>query len=183
VETFLLISVVLLWIVVIAQLILFLVFSKLVVRFLNGFRLVGRKVEPVRLQRGERAPFFREKDQWGLWHTQTDVQDRATLLLFVNNTCGTCRMLLKQLQDFHGWEQECRLLVVASSPLDEDKKLPPSIPLLLSAQMFEAYRIDSVPMAVAYGPDERLLEVTKVEKFEQFEQLAFLLSRDHSKAG
>ncbi len=177
-ETFLLISVILLWIVVIALLVLFLIFSKLVVRFLNGFRVNGGKMEAVEMQPGEAVPFFREKDQAGVWHNQTDEQVRPTLLLFVNNTCGTCKAILQKLSDLKSMENEIRLLVIASSPLDEDKEVPPSIPFLLSAKMSEQFRVRSVPMAVLYGSDDRL---QAVQKLERFEQLLFLLKGDTAK--
>ncbi|MFD2171910.1 hypothetical protein [Tumebacillus lipolyticus] len=54
-------------------------------------------MEAVEMQPGEAVPFFREKDQAGVWHNQTDEQVRPTLLLFVNNTSGTCKAILQKL--------------------------------------------------------------------------------------
>ncbi|KZE39340.1 peroxiredoxin [Brevibacillus parabrevis] len=171
-EKALLVSNLLLWIVVLIQLALFVVFAKLVVRFLNGFQAKGEtKVESVTLQAGDKAPMFWEKDQHGVMQSLEKNENKFTLLLFISETCGVCEKILKQLPQVELADRNLRIFVVSTTSLGPKEDLVKDFPLLKAGDLFQAYRIKALPTGVLISPDKHIVSTSEIPEINRLYQL------------
>lgn len=171
-ENALLVSNLLLWIVILLQLGLFIVFAKLVVRFLNGFRVnEGNQIETATLEAGDKAPAFWEKDQFGVMHSLEQNDNKYTLLLFISETCGICEKILRQLPEVEFSEKNLRLFVISSTSMGPKETLVRGFPFLKAGDMFQAYRVSALPTGVLISPDQRIVSISEIPEMNKLYQM------------
>ncbi|WP_103104835.1 redoxin domain-containing protein [Brevibacillus reuszeri] len=171
-EKALLISNLLLWIVILLQLALFVVFAKLVVQFLNGFRAKAEgKFESAALQAGDKAPMFWEKDQYGVMQSLEKNDNKYTLLLFISETCGICEKILRQLPQIDFAEKNLRLFVVSTASLGPKEDLVKNYPFLKAGDLFQAYRVNALPTGVLISPEWRIVSMSEIPEISKLYQL------------
>jgi hypothetical protein len=181
-ETFLLVSNVLLWVFMIAQIGVMVLLARLVAQFLNGFRAVNGRVEPVGLPIGERAPLFRGRDLEGRSVRLADLAGQTTLLLFASPTCGVCHEVAAGLGPIlHRFEMRA-LVVVAKKggAADTTLSVPAGVPVLLSDEVIDMYRVREFPTAVLVGATGTIL---LNERISNLTQLSYLLEQGMKRAG
>jgi AhpC/TSA family len=89
-----------LWIVVILQTILIFFLTKLVVQFLNRFRVSNHGLESNELVIGMDAPLFRVKNHKDKTVTLEDPRNDYNVLVFVKEGCSTCSNFLEKLTPY-----------------------------------------------------------------------------------
>lgn len=139
-----LISHVLLWGFIIVQSFVIFLLTKLIVQFLNRFRLEGNKI----ISKGSKAPLFREKDTKGNLVRMSDFEKKWTLLVFVKDSCSICKEIIPLLPDIKQQSaRPLRILAVTSEEGEKtiDNKLDESISLIRSNDIINNYEIQEVP--------------------------------------
>ncbi|MEJ8547680.1 hypothetical protein [Brevibacillus borstelensis] len=175
-----LISHILLWAIVLIQMVVMYAIVRLVVQFLNRFRLSDKKIELSQLQAGQGAPSFREKDQQGNVIQPIAENGGDTLLMFVGDSCGTCKEILPYLAELRKQYPHIRMIAVAEKIYYEQSiELPPGIPLLRSSSLFGTYLISKVPTLVLI--DHQGI-IQAVEQISALQQLVNLLEHQSKKA-
>jgi hypothetical protein len=135
------VSVLLLWILVIIQLGITFMLTKLISAFLNSS---GVKNLP-KLEIGSKAPLFREFDQNG--NIITLENNKVTLLLFIKDTCNNCKNILNNINKIKNINIEIILISGLADNWDLTQ-LPKDIPLIQSSIVMRNYLIERVPTAV-----------------------------------
>ncbi|MCM3561169.1 peroxiredoxin family protein [Brevibacillus borstelensis] len=166
------ISNVLLWVVVFVQSIILLFFIRLVVQFLNRFRISDKQVEMASLSIGGSAPFFREKNQQGDIVELNDQQAEQTLLLFTNDHCGTCKAVISELQHARNQYPHVRIIVVAN-PIYYEKgmEIPEGIHLIRSEEIMQKYQIHIVPTAILVDENRMIRDIKQVKDYRDIESM------------
>ena len=140
--SFLTVSIIILWIIIIFQSVLIFYSTKFVAQFLQTFRLSGNQAISEDLIVGEEVPLFREKDQLKREIELVSNKGKYTLLLFAGAQCGYCKEILSNLSDIQ--EQfDLRVIVISRENLNEyhSKELS----FIHSDHLFKSYRIQMVP--------------------------------------
>jgi thioredoxin-related protein len=137
-------SVIILWLVVIVQSIIIYYLSKYVVDFLNSFKISNNKAASIQLLVGQKAPLFREEDQNKMVVKLSDSRDKNTILLFVSNDCMFCKELLPKLY-LIPQQLDLRIIVISQSKLDTNNLDFTHISILQSELLFRSYFVKTVP--------------------------------------
>ncbi|MEJ8548724.1 hypothetical protein [Brevibacillus borstelensis] len=163
----LVISNLLLWVVVFVQTIILFFFIRLVVQFLNRFRVNDKQVTAATLTIGEKAPVFREKDQHGEVVQATEDVEKQTFMLFTNDTCGTCKAIIPELPHILQDYPDVRVIVV-SNPIYYEKGLevPSAIHLVRSNDLINKFLIQIVPTAVLIDHDGIIRAIRQVTSIQ-----------------
>ncbi|MFD2169220.1 TlpA family protein disulfide reductase [Tumebacillus lipolyticus] len=174
-DTFVTISIILLWVFMIAQMVVIYFLAKLVAGFLNRFRLIQPEVEYLKIGIGQQAPMFREKDQHGNLIKLSDLQGRPTMLLFVRESCNVCKRVLPELSVLATSMKSLRIIVITGTDADGPSfELPGGIHLLRSDEIFENYYIRKVPEYVLVGGDGNVLLMDSATDFDRlFDNLKY----------
>lgn len=176
-QTFLIVSNILLWVCMIAVLFGFFYLARMVGEFLNRFRVADGKLDSVRLERGQSAPPFREKNHRGEVVRLSDHDGRLTMLLFKSQSCNTCRDITANLHHLGEAYPDLHILIVDRAAGEEwERPLAPQIHLLLSDDIFKSYYVETVPHLFLIDPNGVIL-VT--EQLRGFEHLLSELDRLH----
>ncbi|MGC5325731.1 TlpA family protein disulfide reductase [Brevibacillus sp. SYSU BS000544] len=163
-----LISHILLWILLLLQTLIIYFLLKLVVQFLNRFRLEDKKVEIPSLVLGQRAPLFREKDQHGRTIALAESNGYLTLLFFVQDTCGTCKSIIPHINKLLQFDHNLKIIMIAGRiSLQDTMEVPEGIPLIRSNDLFSSYYVTKAPTAVLVGPAGEVIEIHEITEFEQ----------------
>jgi thiol-disulfide isomerase/thioredoxin len=149
-ETLLLISSVLLWLIVLGNLLLTLT----VIRRINA-GLPGEKRTLTGLHAGEAAPSFSARTLDGQTRTLADYADRATALVFMASGCGACKALLPALGKIDSQAQQSKTELVLVFDGDEEQiraLVEPfafQFPVLLAPRndnaLFQDYQVHGTP--------------------------------------
>ncbi|WP_289141166.1 redoxin domain-containing protein [uncultured Brevibacillus sp.] len=168
----LMISNLLLWIALFIQSLILLFFIRLVVKFLNRFRISNMQVEAAILKIGEKAPYFREKDQNGKVIQVTQHLGKHTLLLFTNDTCGTCKVIIPDLPYVSSNSPDVTVIVV-SNPIFYEKglEMPTGISLIRSEDIMSKYYIQAVPTAVLIDNGGTIRAIKQVSAFQEIVEM------------
>lgn len=172
-ETFLIISNILMWVCMIMLVAGFFYLSRMVGEFLSRFRVSEGKVDPISLQIGQQAPYFRALDHRGeLIRLSPDQEHKGvTVLMFKNSACGTCASILGHLQQGLMLDPQVRLILVDNGSNKEgDLTLPDGVHLVHSPDVFQSYFIDQVPEMFAVGANGTILKRGRVQNFEHLQQ-------------
>ncbi len=157
-ETSLVISSVLLWLIVLANVFLTLA-------LIRRFNRTGQSVE-VGLKAGTAAPDFTAQTLQGVTKTLADYQERAIVLIFVSPTCQPCRERLPMLQKtaVEARADGVEFLLVSGGALEETRawgqEADIQLPLLVATQnqnpFFKDYQITSTPTFCLLGVDGKV---------------------------
>ncbi|MGG4449943.1 redoxin domain-containing protein [Brevibacillus sp. HB1.4B] len=150
------------------QLVIILFFSKLLVDFLNRFRLSGKTIEDTSLIVGDRAPLFREKDQTGNLVKLADNFGKKSVLLFISETCETCKDLIPYLSDITLINPYLKIFVIVSNySKQKEYNIPDQISLIRSENIVKQYYIRTVPTMIMVDEKGYILYANGVDNFEQ----------------
>ena len=133
-----------LWGFIIIQSFVIFLLTKLIVQFLNRFRLEGSKI----ISKGNKAPLFRETDTKGNLVRMSDFEKGWTLLVFIKDSCSVCKESIPLLPDIK--KQSARpLRILAIAPEDGEKtidnQLDETISLIRSDDIINNYEIEEIP--------------------------------------
>ncbi|WP_157721976.1 TlpA family protein disulfide reductase [Tumebacillus avium] len=148
--TFLVISNIVLWVVVILQFLLFFTMTRSVSQFLKRFQINATDTaQNAVLLLGSRAPLFSELDHRGEIVTLNKNEGRATLLLFTLDTCSICQSIIEKLPQLFKDSPDLRVIVVAPEDLGAPvKPIPDGVSMIRSHSIMENYKIQNVPFFV-----------------------------------
>ena len=175
-ENSLLISNFLLWVVILIQSIILVAFIRLVVQFLNRFRISDKQVEVATLSIGGPAPVFRERNQNGVVIELNNQQTEQTLLVFTSDTCGTCKVVIPELQHTRKHYPNVRVIVV-SNPIYYEKgiEIPEGIHLIRSDEIMNKYHVHVVPTAFLVDENGTIREIKQVKDHQDVEAMFNML--------
>lgn len=140
--SFLTISVIVLWIIIIFQSVLIFYSTKFVAQFLQTFRLSGNQAITENLIVGEEVPLFRERDQLKREIELVSNKGKYTLLLFAGAQCGYCKELIPSLLDIQE-RFDLRTIVISQENLNQYHSN--ELSFINSEHLFKSYRIQMVP--------------------------------------
>jgi len=149
-QTFMVVSNLLLWCVLIVQMILFFVITRSVKEFMQRFQ-GGTAPDQDRsgIVLGQKAPLFSEEDHRGQIIRLSRGAQYRTLLLFTLDECVGCQKLIPQLPELVDMEPSLRVVVVAPEDLSaREKQVPPGISLIRSNWLMEMYDVKQTPYYV-----------------------------------
>lgn len=151
----------LLWIVVFIQMGFLYYLAKLVAEFMNRIRLTNKGVTLNSLKVGSRAPQFREKDHHGAT-IRLSGYNGLTLLVFAQESCGTCKQIIPELSVVRKIKENIRTLVISKQPLSNIQQIPESVHYIQSATIFENYQISKVPTVMLIDNDSMLISINEI---------------------
>lgn len=164
-ENFLLISNILLWTVVIVLIVFMYLLTKLVVDFLNKFRLSNQTVQKNELGAGQVAPIFRETDRQGNVVVLSENMGKNTYILFTSHTCGICKTIIPQIQT-----EEMNLggsrFIIVSDNYDSTIKEPKNVNWIISNGLMKAYFIEMVPTLVTVNQKGTVTSIDAILQYE-----------------
>lgn len=159
-ETALVISSVLLWLVVLVN-------SLLTLALIRRLNRTGQSLVDVGLKVGTTAPDFRAQTLQGVTKTLADYLGRAIVLIFVSPTCQPCRERLPMLQQAaaEASTSDVEFVLVSGGMLEEtqawDQEVDIQLPLLVATQdqnpFFKDYQITSTPTFCLLGADGKVV--------------------------
>ncbi|WP_254613161.1 redoxin domain-containing protein [Brevibacillus sp. HB1.2] len=152
---------VLLWVVVFIQMGFLYYLAKMVAEFLNRIRLTNRGVTLNSLRVGSKAPQFREKDQYGNT-IKLSEHNGTTLLVFAQESCGTCKRIIPELGLIRKLKDNIRILVISKQPLNSTLQIPENVHYIHSAVVFENYLISKVPTVMLVDNDSTLISINDI---------------------
>lgn len=168
-NTFLVVSNVVLWVLLIAQLIVFFFVTRWTAKFVQNFQVAApgsqSKSAPVV---GSRAPLFSEEDHRGDIVTLNKSAGRRTLLLFTLDTCSICQQFMEELPTL--WQRDADLRIVVVAPEDlaaPDKEVPQGVSFIRSHSLMENYMIQQVPFAVLINSQGYIEEAERIANLRQ----------------
>lgn len=150
-NTFMIVSNVLLWCMFIIQMILFFVVTRSVSEFIKRFKIhsPSGNQDTRNIVLGQKAPLFSEPDHRGEIIALHRGAEHRTLLLFTLDTCVVCEKLIPNLPKLTALEPSLRTVAVAQEDLSaQDKPIPPGVSLIRSNRMIELYDVKQVPYFV-----------------------------------
>lgn len=171
-DTFILVSIILLWVVVILQFGLFILLAKLVGQFLSRMRLAsnGQAVQ-YSLGVGDQAPLFREKDQAGRMRVLAETEGKQTLLLFSQDGCEICARVIPELPKLQ--EQTGMRILVLSPDGQGEHKLGPDVPvsIIRSQDVLDSYMNPPAPTMMLLDEKNYIMAKESVFSSRQLEIL------------
>ncbi|MED4572684.1 TlpA family protein disulfide reductase [Brevibacillus agri] len=160
-ENIVITSNVLLWVVVFIQMGFLYFLAKMVAEFLNRIRLTNKGVTLNSLRVGSKAPQFREKDQYGTT-IKLSEHNGTTLLLFAQESCGTCKSLIPELGLIKKLNDSIRILVISKQPFNNTLQIPENVHYIHSAVVFENYLISKVPTVMLVDNDLTIISINDI---------------------
>lgn len=160
-NTFMIVSNVLLWCVLIIQMILFFVVTRSVSELVKRFQVTqpGSGVNDTKIVLGQHAPLFSEQDHRGEIITLRRGASHRTLLVFTLDTCVACEKLIPELPKLLVDEPLLRIIVVAQEDLSaRDKQVPSGISLVRCNWLMEQYDVKQTPYYVLIDSDGRIAD-------------------------
>jgi thioredoxin-related protein len=117
--------------------------------------------------KGDKAPFFRERNQHGQIVKMPDEQEKNTLMVFTNDMCGTCKHVVPELDHVKRHYTDLRIIVV-SNPIyyEEGLQVPDGVHLIRSDGLMNTYLIHSVPTAMLIDREGIILATQSVSSYE-----------------
>lgn len=136
------ISEVLLWLFMLSLLGILLLFLRVQAKFINNLPIISPSLK---LNIGQPAPLFRETDQQG--QAVTLSENHQSLLIFVKDTCGLCKELIKNIRYLE--KEDTRIILVASVADNINAfKVPKSISIIQSNIVMKSYFVEQLPYIV-----------------------------------
>ncbi|MFD2171481.1 TlpA family protein disulfide reductase [Tumebacillus lipolyticus] len=179
-ETFLVISNIVLWICMIALIACFFYLARMVGDFLNRFRIKDGKLDRTTLKVGQQSPFFRLIDQRGEMVRLPAPENRYTAILFKNSSCGTCLDITTKLAQLSDHYFSMRLVLIDEGEEPEAKAvLPEGISLSYSSDVFQSYFVDKVPMLFIIDPNGVIVHFDYIDNYLH---MVSLLERSYQQA-
>ncbi len=160
---FLTISNYLLWVVLIIQTLFIFYLTKLIVNFLNRFRLVGNSIQEIRLEVGQEAPLFRSKNHLGEVVKLKDGSQRYTLLIFGSKSCSSCSEVIKNVSSQINNRNLRVFIIYNSDSVNEEVHPTEKVHHIYSSDIFENYYVSKVPHIFLIDPSG-MIKVSKVIK-------------------
>lgn len=158
-----LISHILLWTLMLIQMAFLFYLTRLIVQFLNRFRLSDKQAVSLTLQIGQRAPDFREKDQHGAIIRPASGNHQESLLLFVQDTCSKCKGIVAQLELLHKRFHRLRMIVIGGKIYyEKGLSAPEGIHFIRSDELLADYYIRAVPTAFLLDASGDIVEMKQV---------------------
>jgi len=161
-DTFLIVSNVLLWCVMVLQIILFFVVTRSVSEFIQRFKLNAPRANGDRqnIVLGQKAPLFSEPDHRGEIVTLRRGAEHRTLLVFTLDTCVVCGKLIPELPKLIAREPSLRVVVVSQEYLSApEKQMPAGISLIRSNMLMELYDVKQAPSFALIDRDGYITEM------------------------
>lgn len=174
-NTFLVISNILLWCGLIVQMILFFAvvrsMSELIKRFQGGES--GHNLSDTAVVLGQYAPLFSEQDHRGEIVTLRRHVDHRTLLVFTLDTCVACQKLIPELPKLLAQEPSLRLIAVAQEDLSaSEKQVPLGVSLIRCNWLMEQYDVKQTPYFVLINGDGRVADMGEIVNIKGLLELA-----------
>lgn len=174
-EKFYTASILILWFVVFIQSVFIYFLMKFVVEFINRFKVTKRenKLELKELSKGEKAPYFSERDQYGETVKLSNFPQQYKLLIFVSGSCGTCHGLLEELPSMHSMFPEIVTIIIASSTIQEREKnkVIEHFSLIRSDKLFGNFYVEKTPTVFLINQDDNIINIvspTDVKMLAEF---------------
>lgn len=170
-STWMIVSNVLLWCVLLVQMILFFAVTRSVSEMVKRFQMStpgGSNLSDKSIVLGQKAPLFSEQDQRGEIVTLRRDADHRTLLLFTLDTCVACQKLIPELPQLLKDEPNLRLIAIAQEDLAApDKQVPPGVSLIRCNWLMEQYDIKQTPYYVLIDQDGRIADMGAAVKIRE----------------
>ncbi|TRY23344.1 redoxin domain-containing protein [Brevibacillus sp. LEMMJ03] len=167
-NNFLIISNIALWVIVIVQLMIIYFFSKILIEFLNRFRLSGKRLEEATLAVGDKAPLFRERDQVGKVVNLSDNFGKKAVILFLSETCDSCKDIFSNLSIIQLKNPNQKIYVIVSNySKGKQYDIPDQISLIRSDNIVKQYLIKTVPTMVIVDEQGYISYADAVNSHEQ----------------
>ncbi|PHC38546.1 methylamine utilization protein MauE [Bacillus toyonensis] len=175
-EKWYVISNITLWIVVIFQTILILYLGRLVGQFLNRFRIRENKqigqLEEKSLAVGQKVPVFQKNSMGGKTLVVPSDEYEYTLLLFVSNTCSSCKELFKKMPDVIN-KYDINYIFVSSEILDSNMMQSSSnAHFIVSSDIVEDFFVHTSPYILLV---DKLGEIKHIADLSNFGELIMKL--------
>lgn len=155
-DTFLIVSNVVLWCVLMIQMVLFFVVTRSVSEFIKRFQINSPRANQNRpsIVLGQKAPLFSEPDHRGEIVTLRRGAEHRSLLLFTLDTCVLCKKLIPELPRLIAHEPSLRVIAVSQEDLSApDELMPLGVSLIRSNMLMELYDAKQVPYFVLIDRD------------------------------
>jgi hypothetical protein len=171
-QTFMTVSNILLWCVLIVQMILFFAITRSVKEFIQRMQVdtvPGLNRSGVVL--GQKAPLFSEEDHRGQIVRLHRGAEHRTLLLFTLDECVDCQKLIPKLPKLVVDEPSLRVIVVAQEDLSaRDKQIPIGVSLIRSNWLMEQYDVKQTPYYVWIDRDGYVSDLGVAESMQELER-------------
>lgn len=172
-EKWYVISNITLWIVVIFQTILILYLGRLVGQFLNRFRIrESKQIEEKSLAVGQKVPVFQKNSMGGKTLVVPSDAYEYTLLLFVSNTCSSCKELFKKMPDVIN-RYDINYIFVSSEILDSNiMQSISNANFIVSADIVGDFFVNTSPYILLI---DKLGEIKHIADLSNFDELIMKL--------
>lgn len=132
---------------------------------------------------GEQVGSFEVLDQHGALFTEQDLQDKFSMMLFVDNGCGPCEDLVADIQAAAGsWEPPVEVYVV-SDDSTEGRQLTADLDLRRLFQRHDhaarAFRATFFPVAFLIDDQGSVIARTNPNTLDQLKRFLHLEGGDH----
>ncbi|MED5247479.1 peroxiredoxin family protein [Priestia sp. LL-8] len=161
-----LISHVLLWGFIIIQSFVIFLLTKLIVQFLNRFRLEGSKI----ISKGNKAPLFRETDTKGNLIRMSNFEKSWTLLVFIKDSCSVCKEAIPLLSDIKkNSARPLRILAIAPEEGEStiDNELDATINLIRSNDIINNYEVEEIPTYIIVDFNGVIIDIYKQNRISE----------------
>jgi thioredoxin-related protein len=174
----LVVSNIVLWIIVGFQLVITFFLAKLVVQFLNNIRINGSKLQKSVLQKGAPAPLFRVLDQHGELVKLTDNENKITMIMFVKESCGTCKEIYSKLKNiFTLYSKQFNFILITDSKFSEQQLHElEGIHICESEDVPRKYNIEIVPTVVFVDQNFDVIQLEIINNYEKLLNLSSLIA-------
>lgn len=167
VDKFVTFSLLAIWAIVIFQLFYMYYMAKVVGEFMNRFKFSADKFRNS-FQPGDRAPFFRMKDNNHSIVKLNDEIKTQSILLFTSNSCDTCKEILENINTVTKFTSNYRLIVFGERLPTNDKMT--NVHFVENRNIMELYEISSVPYLIITNDANRILKASNVNSLQELIQ-------------
>jgi thioredoxin-related protein len=159
---------ILLWIFIILQTLIIAFLTKLIVRFLNQFRLEGNKF----IAKGKVAPLFRDIDINGNQVRLSDSEDKFTLLVFIKDSCSICKKILPKISVLNSSSMiPLRTILIAPEEVDVEKVYYQDFDnkqiFIRSNDILKIYNIEEVPNLILIDSKGFIVDIYQYENLSE----------------
>lgn len=181
-----LVTYIVLWVLVLAQLLIIYALAKQIGLLLERRGVVGARMTNQGLDLNDRAPEFHVLDLHGKMVGLGVEQNKQTLLIFVSPGCSVCELIMPGIRTIQKHERNFTDVVVVSfSGTEEDNRKYAreyrlaGVPYVLSSDLSDTYQVHTAPYAVLVGQNGVIRAKGLVNGLEHLESLLNTTDEGH----